>query len=68
MARLKNLLHIGQQLAAQGAKFGAAVVYGGQADRAQYAVRYRAGAGNLQVVAPGRVLVQWKHGASWERS
>jgi L-asparaginase len=53
-----------QQLAAQGAKFGTAMVDGGQADRAQYPVRYWAGAGNLQVVSPGRVLVQRKHGAS----
>ena len=61
VSSFKNFLQVCHHLQAQGAKFWAAVVNGGQADGAQNAVRHWRGARDLQEMPPSRMKVKMKH-------
>ena len=64
MAGLEDLLHAGDDLLAERAELGPAVVDRRQAHRPQDAVGHRARAGNLQEVAAAGMLVEGEHGSS----
>ena len=58
---LKDFLHVLQDLGSEDAKFGTAVVNGGQAHGAQDSVWHRGGARNLQEVTAYRVEIKRNH-------
>ena len=61
MDGLEDALDARRQLQAQGAEFRPAMVDGGQAQRAQNAVRHRAGAGNLQEMMTRGMEIERQH-------
>ena len=67
MAGLEDLADVGQDLPAEGAELGPAVVDRRQAHRPQDAVGDRARAGDLEEVAAGRVKVEVEHDRVWWR-